>query len=1121
MKITTKTLSLVIVLCMMVSMGTAFASAEPAGNSGDIDPSVYTSETPGAYAGQHTEEEIEALDAYRADKMGGMPSNVREYSYLMGVTLDDWATLEEAEAVIDALMGSTPDNQGGGQQAPTEWPAVEVYTADATIIGQSYTADEMDQSAAWIKDGATVIFDDIDISKTTDGTGGETASFYGLGSAMIVTDGTAYVTHSNIWSDCEGGAGVFAYDDGVAYVADTTICTSESGGGGTGVGSGNGNAGGIHAAGGGTIYAWNLNIETSGGASAPIRSDRGGGTFVVDGGTYIAHNLNATGSPAVYCTGQTTIHNAILTAENNEAACIEGKNAVRLFDCVLTGDMIPTTEDDEQWNIFVYQSGSGDAEDGTSYFEIVGGSVIANHGSMFYTTNTASVILCSHVTFSYAEDGNNVFLKATGNNNTRGWTGPNGNGASCLFTADSQTIKGDFVWDTISELNAYFVNGSVWTGRVYDDEGNIASETVSGEPLVHDGYCNVYIDNSSLWIVDGDSELMELYNAGTIIDVDGLSVTIADRDGNIIEQGDGAYTIIVDLYSTEDNTDGAEPVPVWEDYAVERPAELGEADEVAFVGGKGASAEPADDQGGGPEKPSDEPESPEEKYAVENPGAYADLYTDEDRVAFDKYREEQKGEMPSDTREYPILMGIALDDYATWEEACAIVNELAATFNNPGGGAPEEYDSVLDITDAVELKGESLVSLNGDEDVIHVLDGGNAIIQDCNITSWGSGTGGDMSSFYGVGSAVFTSDGTAYVSGGSIISNTAGGAGVFGYDTGVAYVADTFIRTLGNQSGGVHVSGGGTVYAWDLDVETSGENSAAIRSDRGGGTLIVDGGRYVTHNINEAGSPAIYCTGQIAVHNAWLEANHCEASCIEGKNAVRLFDCNLIGDMPESDQDDERWNIIVYQSGSGDAEVGTAYYEVVGGSVTAKHGEMFYTTNTASVILVSDVDFTYAPDSDIFLKCTGNNNSRGWGGNNADGNGANCNFTADNQIMDGNIVWDSISTLDAWLVNGTVWTGSALDVEDDNGTGSVGDGYANLYIGTDSTWVVTGDSVVSNLYCAGTIENAVIIDQAGNVLAGEGDYTVTVESYSTDDMSSGAEPVPVWEDYAVTRPDGL
>ncbi len=59
------------------------------------------------------------------------------------------------------------------------------------------------------------------------------------------------------------------------------------------------------------------------------------------------------------------------------------------------------------------------------------------------------------------------------------------------------------------------------------------------------------------------------------------------------------------------------------------------------------------------------------------------------------------------------------------------------------------------------------------------------------------------------------------------------------------------ISTTQDTSGGIHAAGGGKVYAWNLDVTTAGGSSAAIRSDRGGGTMVVDGGTYTTSGTEE------------------------------------------------------------------------------------------------------------------------------------------------------------------------------------------------------------------------------------------------------------------------------
>ena len=450
--------------------------------------------------------------------------------------------------------------------------------------------------------------------------------------------------------------------------------------------------------------------------------------------------------------------------------------------------------------------------------------------------------------------------------------------------------------------------------------------------------------------------------------------------------------------------------------------------------------------------------------------------------------------------------------------------ELAGGMGGPGGapgdsssGKPESYDAATEFSADDAQDGVTYASTGTDENSVHVYNGADVTLTNAEITrDSADSTGGDNSSFYGVGAAALVTDGTLKISDSTITTDAKGGAGVFAYGDGTAYVSDSTITTQQDTSGGIHVAGGGTLYAWDLNVETSGESSAAIRSDRGSGTMVVDGGSYTS---NGTGSPAIYSTADITVNNATLTANGSEAICIEGLNAVRLFNCTLSGNMPTNEQNDCDWNVILYQSMSGDAAQGNATFEMVGGSLTAKNGGMFYTTNTESTFLLDGVDITPAAENDFFLKCTGNANARGWGQSGA--NGADCNFTARNQTMEGDVIWDSISQLDFYILDGSTLTGAVLD--DETNAGSGGDGYANLYISADSTWVVTGDSTVTNLYSAGTIVDeqgraVTIVDTNGNVLVqGTSGYTVTAGSYSTTVDTSSASVSGSFSDYEVAK----
>lgn len=136
-------------------------------------------------------------------------------------------------------------------------------------------------------------------------------------------------------------------------------------------------------------------------------------------------------------------------------------------------------------------------------------------------------------------------------------------------------------------------------------------------------------------------------------------------------------------------------------------------------------------------------------------------------------------------------------------------------------------------------------------------------------------------------------------------------------------------------------------------------------------------------------------------------------------------------------------------------------------------------------------------------------------------NGADCSFTARNQAMEGDVIWDSISQLDFYMLDGSTLTGAVLD--DETNAGSGGDGCANLYISADSTWVVTGDSVLTNLYSAGTIVDAqgravTIVDTNGTVLVqGTSDCTVTVSGYSATVDASGASVSDSFSHYEVAK----
>lgn len=529
-------------------------------------------------------------------------------------------------------------------------------------------------------------------------------------------------------------------------------------------------------------------------------------------------------------------------------------------------------------------------------------------------------------------------------------------------------------------------------------------------------------------------------------------------------------------------------------------------------------------QGNPPEKPDGDSSAPADGNAPAG-GALSDSNGSSDGSAPQMPQDGQGA--PDDARQSLTTDDIAVGDTVTLTlntdgtaDSIALGGGEMGGMGGPGGvmsGGVDSYDASTEYTTDAVTTGETYASTGSDENAVHVYEGAAVTLDNAAITrDSDDSTGGDNSSFYGVGAAALVTDGTLKINNSTITTDAKGGAGVFAYGSGTAYVSDTSITTQQDTSGGIHVAGGGTLYAWDLDVETSGESSAAIRSDRGSGTMVVDGGSYTSNGV---GSPAIYSTADITVNDAELTANGSEAICIEGLNTIRLFDCDLTGSMADNSQNDCTWNVILYQSMSGDSEVGNSTFEMVGGSLTAKNGGMFYTTNTESTFLLQNVAITNADDSEFFLKCTGNANQRGWGTTGQ--NGADCSFTARQQEMTGDVIWDSISQLDLYVLDGSTLTGAVLDDESNAGNG--GNGYAALYLDSTSKWVVTGDSTVTSLYNAGTI-----VDASGNTVSvvgtdgtvyvqGTSQYTITVTSYSTSVDTSAAATADSWSDYEVEK----
>lgn len=384
----------------------------------------------------------------------------------------------------------------------------------------------------------------------------------------------------------------------------------------------------------------------------------------------------------------------------------------------------------------------------------------------------------------------------------------------------------------------------------------------------------------------------------------------------------------------------------------------------------------------------------------------------------------------------------------------------------PGGqsSGTASYSAVKEITSDETIKDETYSSENSDENAVLATGSITAQLSDTTITKTGDSDGGDTSNFYGNNSGITAKDGAALTLKNMKITTDASGAnGVFSYggsattsnssgDGTSVTISDSEITTTGDNAGGIMTTGGGTMTASDLTINTSGRSSAAIRTDRGGGSVDVTGGTYTTTGI---GSPSVYSTADIVVSNARLVAKASEGIVIEGKNSVTLNDCTLTDNNTElNGQSTTYKNIFLYQSMSGDAADGNAEFTAADSKITTKKGDTLYVTNTTATINLENNTIKNTDSEGNFLRAQADS----WG--NSGSNGGDVTLVMTKQKATGNIVIDSISTLDMTMKSGSYYEGT---INGDNSARSI-----KLTLDKKSKIKLTGDSYVTSLDDADT-----------------------------------------------------
>ena len=364
-------------------------------------------------------------------------------------------------------------------------------------------------------------------------------------------------------------------------------------------------------------------------------------------------------------------------------------------------------------------------------------------------------------------------------------------------------------------------------------------------------------------------------------------------------------------------------------------------------------------------------------------------------------------------------------------------------------------------------------------------------------------TSGDDADFYGVNSAVLVKDKSQLnIEDCEIVTNSKGSNGIFvtNTDTGqgqgqggapggaapgdggevpekppeqmknakasdetVANIKDVKITTHQDKSRVLDDTFGGIINADNIEINTDGNSCAGLATDRGEGNVTVKNSVINTGVSKETGrgSPIIYSTGNITLQNSKGTSHVSQIACIEGKNSITLENSELTGVGEGNRKDGDNYvdlaGIFIYQSMSGDADVGTSTFNCKNSDLSIEPESdyyekipMFHVTNTKANINLESTEFDFG--SGILFDISSQSQ---WG--NSGSNGGDVNLTASNEKLEGDIIVDSISSLN-FTMKITSLEGAI------NSTGNT-----NLVIEKGSTWSLTKDSNITSLKNSGTI----------------------------------------------------
>lgn len=361
---------------------------------------------------------------------------------------------------------------------------------------------------------------------------------------------------------------------------------------------------------------------------------------------------------------------------------------------------------------------------------------------------------------------------------------------------------------------------------------------------------------------------------------------------------------------------------------------------------------------------------------------------------------------------------------------------------DPGGSSSVAYSNgaTLLITSAGTYAGKTYTQTGSDYNVVKDTCA-TATLSRCTLTKTGAtSSSGDNSSFYGINAAVYCSKtGNLTLNDCNVTTNADGANAFFCYNGGTLTLnRDTCVNNA-TRSRGLHCTGGNgaTIYANDCYVVTKKETSSTIATDRGGGTVYVNGGYY---EANGGKCAIVYSTGDMYVTGITGYSNSSEQgdiADIEGDNLIVIDSCQLTCAGTSR-------GVMLYQSGSGDASGYNPTMRISNSTLTLTSSEasLCEVPTAVDAYLTLDNCKLSVPSSVLAYVHTNSN----WNNTNE----KELFLTLKNGTYTGALNHDATGNITVSLDAATVWQGT---INADNNTNTTAD-----TVVVNGTWIMDGDA---------------------------------------------------------------